>query len=315
MFAPAGYIPLIDLFQNAYNEVPQVYEYLVQRNTNLDIFTLEMADDILMSWVMDFCQDALYVTKDGTTLVRISAQALTSQHILWGTMNEELGEDTIATLQLPDEIVASHQFSVPVSKDDVSFFYERYEFYIDWFRGGSFSEIRQHLFEDECVQNLISRYADLRGHASPQLFLDYRSGTITLALYDHLLEHCELDLDEYWGKDVDSTARSLRLFDGYSVCVPESVIQNEWKNFWARRAQREIEKYKRRELGSVPEENIIKSRKRGPKATGARAEFNRRYPSGIPPELSQEAVAMEISEAGFQISPRSISNYNKDRIN
>jgi hypothetical protein len=53
--------------------------------------------------------------------------------------------------------------------------------------------------------------------------------------------------------------------------------------------------------------------KKGAKPTGAKEEFFRRYPDGKPEELSAEAIAAELTEAGFTISGRQILNYEKER--
>lgn len=63
---------------------------------------------------------------------------------------------------------------------------------------------------------------------------------------------------------------------------------------------------------SFPE---IGKRKRGPKPTGARNEFYRRYPGGKPSELSADAIAAELTEAGFSITGRMISYYESERNN
>ncbi len=52
--------------------------------------------------------------------------------------------------------------------------------------------------------------------------------------------------------------------------------------------------------------------KRGSKPTGAKQEFFRRYPDGKPEGLSSEAIAAELTEAGFTICGRSVQNYAKE---
>ncbi|WP_323765501.1 hypothetical protein [Marinovum sp.] len=54
------------------------------------------------------------------------------------------------------------------------------------------------------------------------------------------------------------------------------------------------------------------SKKRGAKPSPAKREFERRYPGGIPSELSAEAIAAELTEAGFPITGRSILSYEKN---
>lgn len=74
-----------------------------------------------------------------------------------------------------------------------------------------------------------------------------------------------------------------------------------------------------REHWSFPEDsqlnfkNANKRVKRGAKPTGARSEFYRRYPDGKPPELSADAIAAELTEAGFPITGRMISYYELER--
>ncbi|SLN17250.1 hypothetical protein ROA7450_00539 [Roseovarius albus] len=63
------------------------------------------------------------------------------------------------------------------------------------------------------------------------------------------------------------------------------------------------------------EENRGHQLKRGVKPTGARSEFLRRYPDGKPEHLSAEAVAAELTEAGFPISGRQVQNYDRERRN
>ncbi|WP_413717391.1 hypothetical protein [Silicimonas sp. MF1-12-2] len=53
-------------------------------------------------------------------------------------------------------------------------------------------------------------------------------------------------------------------------------------------------------------------KKRGPKPSGAKSEFLLRYPEGIPEGLSAEAVAAELTEAGFSIGRRQVSYYDRE---
>lgn len=54
-------------------------------------------------------------------------------------------------------------------------------------------------------------------------------------------------------------------------------------------------------------------KKRGPKPSPAKREFEKRYPDGLPDGLSAEAVAAELTEAGFPITGRLIQNYDRIR--
>lgn len=54
-------------------------------------------------------------------------------------------------------------------------------------------------------------------------------------------------------------------------------------------------------------------KKRGPQPAPAKREFEQRYPNGLPEGLSADAVAAELTEAGFPITGRSILNYDSKR--
>ncbi len=60
--------------------------------------------------------------------------------------------------------------------------------------------------------------------------------------------------------------------------------------------------------------NILR-KKRGPKPAPAKQEFSKRYPLGLPEGLSADAVAAELTEAGFPITGRSVQNYDRERSN
>ncbi len=65
-----------------------------------------------------------------------------------------------------------------------------------------------------------------------------------------------------------------------------------------------------------PELDIVQlpiARKRGSKPAPAKGEFFARYPNGLPEGLSAEAVAAELTEAGYPITGRSIQNYDLER--
>lgn len=67
---------------------------------------------------------------------------------------------------------------------------------------------------------------------------------------------------------------------------------------------------------SKPDENAtggLTPRKRGPKPSPAKREFETGYSEGLPDGLSAEAVAAELTEAGFPITGRSIQNYDRNR--
>ncbi|WP_170789588.1 hypothetical protein [Ruegeria lacuscaerulensis] len=55
--------------------------------------------------------------------------------------------------------------------------------------------------------------------------------------------------------------------------------------------------------------------RRGTKPTGARLEFLRRYPNGKPEGLSGDAIAAELTEAGFPISGRMVNKYAEELKN
>ncbi|MCK0142536.1 hypothetical protein [Aliiroseovarius sp. F20344] len=53
--------------------------------------------------------------------------------------------------------------------------------------------------------------------------------------------------------------------------------------------------------------------RRGPKPSGAKEEYYRRYPHGKPKEVSFLSISKELEEAGFKISERMVGNYEKQR--
>lgn len=59
--------------------------------------------------------------------------------------------------------------------------------------------------------------------------------------------------------------------------------------------------------------SAVPTKKRGPKPSPAKAEFERRYPDGIPDDLSADAIAAELTDAGFPITGRSVLSYDKAR--
>lgn len=57
------------------------------------------------------------------------------------------------------------------------------------------------------------------------------------------------------------------------------------------------------------------AKKRGTKPNAAKREFNKRYPDGLPEELSAESVSYELKEAGFPVTGRTVQNYDNERKN
>jgi len=100
--------------------------------------------------------------------------------------------------------------------------------------------------------------------------------------------------------------KGLQDFGGAALCLKRS----DWVQML-----KEFGNLTYENVRSFSEANEKKPKKRGPKATGAKSEFYHRYPDGVPDGLSHEAIAAEISEAGFTISARSIGNYEKNRTN
>lgn len=66
---------------------------------------------------------------------------------------------------------------------------------------------------------------------------------------------------------------------------------------------------------SVDSVHAREPRKRGPKPAPAKREFEKRYPDGLPIGLSADAVAAELTEAGYPITGRSVQNYHNSRSN
>lgn len=71
--------------------------------------------------------------------------------------------------------------------------------------------------------------------------------------------------------------------------------------------------WKAAELYGTKNSKKLATRRRGPKPTGAKDEYYRRYPTGKPSDISFEAIAAELAEAGFPISARQIQNYERMR--
>ncbi|MEY8119433.1 MULTISPECIES: hypothetical protein [unclassified Falsihalocynthiibacter] len=244
MFAPVGYIPLIDLFEAAYNEDYQAHEYLDQADLFSSRFYADMPNDIVKQWIMDFCKEELHLTKDGSFPIRISHIPFTRGVFRWGAMCSHFSEDLIITLKLTDELMAQHDLCEEVSRKDASDFSERGEFFSDAVNTDCEINLEQQVNGDEIAQSLDSTYIDKIGHVSPKLFLDYRTGTISMKLYDHLSklddeadEAKEICLFE----DMVSVAGVLRQFDGYAVCIPERLYHEGWKDFWNMRGEKELD--------------------------------------------------------------------------
>lgn len=67
-------------------------------------------------------------------------------------------------------------------------------------------------------------------------------------------------------------------------------------------------------LGEENEKSRSMGRKRGRKPSSAKAEYFRRYPAGKPEGVSYEAIALELVEAGFPITARTLQNYEQERL-
>lgn len=71
--------------------------------------------------------------------------------------------------------------------------------------------------------------------------------------------------------------------------------------------------WKVKELFDPKSARKLATQKRGAKPTGAKDEYFRLYPKGKPSDVSFEAIAAELAEAGFPISARQVQNYERGR--
>ena len=236
MIAPVGYIPLVDLFDEAYEYENEVYNYILGQNRHLGMFLLEMPADIAKKWVMEFCSNSLHLYNGSSEPIRISDQIFkTSFH--WGLMNHSHCDSTIEKFGLTDELLAPYEVCEPVSKDDISAFNARIE------ELSLKENLDKAVSEDEAAQSLIKKYGDEIGFARPYLFLDHRSYTVSLNLFNHLSKFDEETRRECLGEDAYHKADILRKFVGYSLCIPEKLYLKNWENFWKDKGNRELQIY------------------------------------------------------------------------
>jgi hypothetical protein len=240
MIAPVGYVPLVDLLEEAYEyeyeDENEIYDYILGKNGHLALFLFEMPDDIAKKWVMEFCSNSLYLHNGSSEPIRISDQIFKSS-FYWGLMNHRHGDSTIEKFGLTDELLAPYQVCEPVSKDDMSAFNTRLE------ELSREEDLDKAVSEDEISQTLIRKYCDERGFALPCLFLDHRSYTVSLNLFNHLSKFDEETRSENLDEDVYHKADILRKFVGYSLCIPEELYLKNWENFWKGKGNRELQKY------------------------------------------------------------------------
>ncbi|MCV6824892.1 MULTISPECIES: hypothetical protein [Halocynthiibacter] len=250
MFAPTGYIPLVDLFFEAFEHEPQVYKYLIQSTTDLERFDFGMTCDILTGWVMEFCRGKLCITSDGISAITISNIALESPRFPWSLIQRELSDENCASLNVNEKMIEYYQLVQPVSQNDKQQFFDRVitlfdedssKKTADGHDESKSSKIGwQDILSDESLRKLITRYSEKHGFAYPHLFIDYRSGAVSLKLYDHLVRHGLPEVSGLWAHEYDSAASVLRRFDGYTVCVPKAHYEKNWSKFWEEKAGKEL---------------------------------------------------------------------------
>ena len=253
MIAPVGYIPLVDLFNKAYEYENEVYNYILGQYWDLDMFFFEMPADIAQKWVMEFCSNSLHLYNGSSEPIRISDQIF-NNYLSWG-MKKEVQDDyifeytveySIEKFGLPDELFAQYQVCEPVLDDDISALIDRIEVLV--LEGTYLNEdgLDKILLEDEAMQTLIKKYCKKRGFARSYLFLDHRSCTVSLNLFNHLSKFDEATRLKHLAPDAYYKADILRKFVGYSLCIPEKLYLKNWENFWKGKGNKELQKSQNR---------------------------------------------------------------------
>lgn len=159
------------------------------------------------------------------------------------------------------------------------------------------------------------------GHslAERYCFLDYYTGTIKMKnnsisgfkTCSHFGEdaisqrYIEAQVEPFVSHAVVWKAAEFSAFDFAQYFESKGIIEERW------RVPELVDSIENadtlaRKSGAKP------LRKLGAKPTGAKTEFFRRYPEGKPVTLSAEAIAAELTEAGYPISGRQVLNYAKE---
>tara|TARA_B100000767_G_C19729103_1_gene520801 strand:- start:565 stop:1545 length:981 start_codon:yes stop_codon:yes gene_type:complete len=326
MFAPVGYLPLVDLIDDANLYYVEVNDYIWGKHRHISELSLEMPSDITNRWIMQFCRDSLCLFNGSSEPIRISHQAITSAVFAWGRIKQIHGEFAGEKLGLTYELLAPYKLCEPVSKDNISAF--------DALRREISNEesAANTIAEDQAAYDLIEDCGSSSEFARPYLFLDHISYTVSLNLFDHLSKSGEKTLRWDFDEEVYYIAEILRKFVGYSLCIPEELYLKNWKIFWKEIGKRELqiyinEKYHYQnqiypsDAGAdfgwdSANEKVERTKKRlGRKPSGAKEEYYRLYPNGKPDGISYDAIEAELLEAGYKISSRSIQYYESERRN
>ena len=165
--------------------------------------------------------------------------------------------------------------------------------------------------------NMLFKYFD-RGTFDGQsladrfCFIDSFTGTVTLKnnSLKTMLHASHLDLNS---DDVERFFQvGVKPFLGYSIVWNNKNFPSDMVELLSSLDQFEPHWNVAEFFDPIAAEEMKKKR-RGPKPTGARDEYLRRYPNGKPSNLSFDAIAAELADAGFPISARQIQNYERSR--
>lgn len=139
-----------------------------------------------------------------------------------------------------------------------------------------------------------------QSHGSKWLFFEHPTMLLTVKNWDNFGRELLVEnnaTDENW---IPIVAERVRPFEGWSLCVSRSACPVDISDLVT------LTETILRKIGNNS------NGKRGPKPTRAKQEFFRLYPDGKPEGLSAEAIAAEITAAGFSIGGRSIQNYDNE---
>jgi hypothetical protein len=313
MICPAEYISfsrLLDLMESV-DEHP-LWGELGQQCARGRLVNLYSAADLMMFRITSFLGENLFVCDYSGNILRIDSSIFSSML----SMNPPRGSGTKSRDAIFD--AANGLF------DDFRLGFRLDEFTAQEFRlseralevferGITFHQGKEGVltkFDDdaETLAARMSHFVYQDNFLTSSVFINYRSCSIDLSLYDWIVDweakngETQLDLDAHvW-------AKILRPIEGQFFCVPKRFLPTpDLKKEFAVYAVDE----------NFPMENEVRSgpKKRGAKPSEAKSEYYRLYPSGRPEGVSCDAIAAELTERGFPVVGRTVLNYENARNN
>lgn len=298
MIANKGYVPLSRLYEIAYWQLHEgAKDYLRETTPSILGLWLDRPADIARRWLVDFCNDHLFMTDGVGDPIKIDPALLTTIHYYVDLSRQKIDLGHRKEFSIPEKIEQLFDFCKPLSNDEIDRFNEAAEA-----SNHAESEEESDAFQAECTR-ILDQAMEKFGNTRPYLFVETLMFSVNLSLYDAIKDIEHIDIQKVTGENADRHADVLRRFDGYFLVTLEARATKEWESY-SHKISEQCIKEDAKLIGSDSEDGSLRGRPR--KQEAALSAYMKALPGGHAGMTWKEVESIISSKIGERVSAQTI---------